>query len=442
MMSNMTGSEPLAAQARQLVQAGEWQQAADVLRQLIGEVTGVAAGQLTINRDQYSLNSLNGTVTLDDGRALFFKYHNEEGEDKTIEEYYNAELLRESGFRVDVPVYACGEPGRQILMYTLRHDRRMADICRDIEQQQAWDQEAEIEEAQRRADRDILTHTLPTLKPGLVSAVAAEPVHQLFYHRLISPENPEITAGLGGRVARFYVGKTFRLEDEELEWQTLSNLRWVINGVTYQHSLRQLFTEAGIRLAPAALAGHGVITAHGDAHNANVWYDTSEEIPQLVSFDPAFAGRNIPALLAEIKATFHNIFAHPLWLYEPSRCGELYKVTVMRRGDTLYVDHNWQLTPLRAAFLRDKGEEYWQPLLAQLARRGWLPPHWQRIFRLAMFCCPTLVLDLRAGGVSGHTQTSSALGLAMAMMLGSEPVEDTDEFSDWLAGISPAEQPL
>lgn len=58
-MSNMTGSEPLAAQARQLVQAGEWQQAADVLRQLIGEVTGVAAGQLTINRDQYSLNSLN-----------------------------------------------------------------------------------------------------------------------------------------------------------------------------------------------------------------------------------------------------------------------------------------------------------------------------------------------------------------------------------------------
>lgn len=97
-MSNMTGSEPLAAQARQLVQAGEWQQAADVLRQLIGEVTGVAAGQLTINRDQYSLNSLNGTVTLEDGRALFFKYHNEEGEDKTIEEYYNAELLRESGF--------------------------------------------------------------------------------------------------------------------------------------------------------------------------------------------------------------------------------------------------------------------------------------------------------------------------------------------------------
>src|SRR5688572_19562469 len=161
-MSNMTGSEPLAAQARQLVQAGEWQQAADVLRQLIGEVTGVAAGQLTINRDQYSLNSLNGTVTLEDGRALFFKYHNEEGEDKTIEEYYNAELLRESGFRVDVPVYACGEPGRQILMYTLRHDRRMANICRDIEQQQAWDQEAEIEEAQRRADRDILTHTLPT----------------------------------------------------------------------------------------------------------------------------------------------------------------------------------------------------------------------------------------------------------------------------------------
>jgi len=57
-----------------------------------------------------------------------------------------------------------------------------------------------------------------------------------------------------------------------------------------------------------------------------------------------------------------------------------------------------------------------------------------------MFCCPTLVLDLRAGGFSGHTPTSSALGLAMSVMLGSQPVEDTDEFSQWLAGISPAEK--
>ncbi|MFS2223360.1 hypothetical protein [Pantoea sp. B65] len=418
--------EPLAAQARTLARAGEWQQASDKLCQLIGEVTGTRALALQINRDQYSLNSLNGRVTLADDRTLFFKYHHEEGEDHTIEEYYRAELLREHGFRVDVPLYACGEPGRQILLYRLRDDRRLADVCRDIEMQPSEATEQQVIAAQRRADAEILQHTLPTLKPGRAAEVAAEPIHQLFYHRLITAgEQP----GLGGRVKQFYVDKSFQLADRQLSWQTLSNLQWEINGVRYSHTLRQLFLEAATLLAPAALAQHGVLVAHGDAHNANVWFETRGGAAELVSFDPAFAGSHIPALLAEIKATFHNIFAHPCWLYEPALAGDLYQVQVARVGDTLQVNHNWQLTSLRAAFLRSKGELYWQPLLAELKARGLLPANWQRIMRLALFCCPTLVLDLRAGGASGHTPTSSALGLALAVMLGSE---GDDEFQRWL----------
>lgn len=424
-----TPRQPLAAEARTLARAGEWQQASDKLRQLIGEVTGTQALTLQINRDQYSLNSLNGRVSLADGRTLFFKYHHEEGEDHTIEEYYRAELLREQGFRVDVPLYACGEPGRQILLYRLRNDRRLADVCREIDMQQSTVAAAEVIAAQRHADGEIFALTLPTLNVGCVSEVAAEPVHQLFYHRLISTgEQP----GLGGRVKQFYVDQCFQLADQQLSWQTLSNLQWEINGVRYRHTLRQLFVEAATLLAPAALAQHGVVVAHGDAHNANVWYETTGSEAHLVSFDPAFAGRHIPALLAEIKATFHNIFAHPYWLYEPARASEQYQVTVERLGDTLRVSHNWQLTPLRAAFLQSKGELYWQPLLAELKARGLLPANWQRIMRLALFCCPTLVLNLRAGSSSGHTPTSSALGLAMAVMLGSEA---DDEFNRWLTQL-------
>ena len=421
-----TSRQPLAAEARALTKAGEWQQASDKLRQLIGEVTGVSALALQINRDQYSLNSLNGRVTLADDRTLFFKYHHEEGEDHTIEEYYRAELLREHGFRVDVPLYACGEPGRQILLYRLRADQRLADVCRAIELQQTEIDAQQVIAAQRRADAEILQHTLPTLQNGRVSEVAAEPIHQLFYHRLITPG---VQPGLGGRVKQFYVDKDFQLADTQLSWQTLSNLQWEINGVRYSHTLRQLFLEAATLLAPDALAQHGVVVAHGDAHNANVWYETQGSQPELVSFDPAFAGRHIPALLAEIKATFHNIFAHPCWLYEPALAADLYQVAVTRAGDTLQVTHNWQLTELRAAFLQSKGELYWRPLLAALKARGLLPGNWQRIMRLALFCCPTLVLDLRAGGGSGHTPVSSPLGLALAVMLGSE---GDDEFNRWL----------
>ncbi|WP_434462931.1 hypothetical protein ACMV5L_11215 [Serratia plymuthica] len=426
--------EPLAAQARALTHAGEWRQAADKLRQLVLEITGVAVGELSINRDQYSLNSLNGQLQLADGRGLFFKYHHEEGEDHTIEEYYNAELLRNNGFRVDVPLYACGEPGRQILLYRLRHDRRLADVCREIELQQSWPQMAPVVDAQHRADAEILRMTLPTLKIGQSAAVAREPIHQLFHHRLVSPG---ATPGLGGRVAQFYVGKTFQLAQQALSWAQLQDLQWEINGVRYRHTLGELLLQAGELLAPAELAQHGVVIAHGDAHNANVWYETDRPPPQLVSFDPAFAGRNIPALLAEIKATFHNIFAHPFWLYEPQRCATHYRVAARLEGQRLIVEHDWQLTPLRAAFLQDKGALYWRPLLSELTTRGWLPHNWRRLMRLALFCCPTLVLDLRAGGGSGHTPESSALGFAIAMMLGSEPVDGKDVASRWFTAIDP-----
>lgn len=417
---------PYAAQARALAKAGDWPAASDRLGRLIAEITATPVLGLKINRDQYSLNSLNGQVALADHRTLFFKYHHEDGEDQTIEEYYRAGLLRDAGFRVDVPLYACGEPGRQILLYALRHDKRLAEVCHDIEDRNDWLSMGAVVDAQQRADRALWACCHPTFVSGSRESVVKEPIHQLFYHRLFSAGEP---AGLGGRVKLFYVDKVFQLAQEQLPWRELSRLQWEINGVLYPHSLEQLFLEAGERLEPSALAGQGALTAHGDAHNANVWFDTRGEQPELVSFDPAFAGSAIPALLAEIKATFHNIFAHPCWLYEPERAAQHYQVSVIRAGDRLKVSHNWQLTPLRRAFLDSKGVEYWRPLLAELKHRGWLPAQWQRIVRLAMFCCPTLVLDLRAGGHSGHTPTSSALGLAIAVMLGSG---GEDDFTHWL----------
>ncbi len=417
---------PYAAQARALAKAGDWSGAGDRLGRLIAEITGTPVLGVKINHDQYSLNSLNGQVALADNRTLFFKYHHEDGEDQTIAEYYRAGLLRDAGFRVDVPLYACGEPGRQILLYALRTDKRLAEVCHAIEDREDWQHMAAVVEAQQRADRALWVCCQPTLIPGSRESVAKEPIHQLFYHRLVSAG---AQAGLGGRVKQFYVGKTFQLGQEQIPWRDLSRLQWEINGVLYPHTLAQLFLEAGERLEPTALAGHGAITAHGDAHNANVWFDTHGGQAELVSFDPAFAGSAIPALLAEIKATFHNIFAHPCWLYEPERAAQYYQVAVIRTGDRLKVSHNWRLTPLRRAFLDSKGTGYWRPLLAELKQRGWLPAHWQRIIRLAMFCCPTLVLDLRAGGLGGHNPVSSALGLAIAVMLGSG---GEDDFTHWL----------
>lgn len=63
-------SEPLAAQARTLAKQGDWEGARTKLLQLVSEVIGASAKDLEINRDQYSLNSLNGLTELDDGRRF------------------------------------------------------------------------------------------------------------------------------------------------------------------------------------------------------------------------------------------------------------------------------------------------------------------------------------------------------------------------------------
>ncbi|WP_413283000.1 hypothetical protein [Vibrio sp. MA40-2] len=409
--------QPLAAEAHALSKLAQWDEARAKLMLLISQITGVEVKQLTINRDQYSLNSLNGIVSLIDSSDYFFKYHHEEGEEHSIEEYYRAELLKQHGFPVDVPVFACKEPGRQILLYTKRDEQRLADVCRTIEMQKDWANMAPVIEAQVAFDKLVLGKTLNSYRVGTKTQVNSEAIHQLFYRRLVDKVNP---VGFGGRVAKFYVGKTFALGSVVLDWDTFANAKWQINGIDYPHTIFELFQQASNVLDPINLANHGVVTAHGDAHNANVWFEQSDK-PSLSMFDPAFAGEYIPALLSEIKATFHNIFAHPYWLYEPKEVESNYDINVYFNDETstIHINHNWDLTPLRQSFLDSKMTHYWKPLIQFLADKNALPAHWKEIIRLGLFCCPTLVMNLRASADNSNTAYSSALGFALAVSLAS-----------------------
>ncbi|MET4638058.1 hypothetical protein [Mycetocola sp. 2940] len=443
----MSQLPPLATMARQSILDGDPETAQHLVSRLISEVTGSPVRSASINADQYSLNSLNGLAVLEQGDRYFFKFHSEEGEDTTITEYYNAEMLRENGYLVDVPVFANGEPGRQILLYRLREDARLADVARAHELGLAAPGTPggasaparpatadEIVRAQEQRDRRNTECLLATLHEASVTEIAAEPLHQLFHHRLTSPGQP---AGRGGRVKSFYEGQDFQLGELSIPWHELADLQWTINGVEYGRTLGSLFDEAGDRLAPERLTDSGAVIAHGDDHNANIWFTRDGDDVELVAFDPAFAGRHVPTLLADVKATFHNVFAHPLWLYEPGAATERYTVSVRRDGDRLQVEHDWALSPLRERFLASKEENLWRPLLRELAGRSWLPADWERVVRLALMLCPTLVMNLRAGAASGHTPTSSVIALSQAVSAGSAPTVGSDRFADFFAAITP-----
>jgi hypothetical protein len=433
--------EPTAL-ARRLVAAGRRTEAEQVVGAMIGRNFGLGLRRVSINADWSSLNSVNGVVEAEDGRRYFFKFHQEEGEDETVEEYYRAELLHRAGLPVDIPAMLCRTPGHQILLYSYRRDEQLAGVCLAMERSDEDRNLVEIVSLQRDLDRLTGEVYAATLHASDAARSAAEPVHQLFHNRLVTPPAND---RLAGRVERFYLSTVIAIPGASLPWRDFARLRWRINGVDYRHTLSDLFNESLVRLEPKRLGESGAVVAHGDAHNANVWIERHDGQAKLVLFDPAFAGEHVPALLADIKATFHNIFAHPFWLYHPDEADARFSVAVAVHGERIEVEHDWSLSPLRRSFLDAKIAVVWRPLIAALAERGLLPADWQRIIRLALFCCPTLVMNLSAGAAHGATRgrspALSALSFAIALMAGSEAAGGSDPFSRFLAELASPVRP-
>lgn len=424
------------AEIRALARVGEIEIAAERLAALLADLFQIAPRDIVINQDRYSLNSLNGFFVTDDGE-FFFKFHQEEGEEAMRGEYYRADILARAGLPVDQPILTSVLPGEQILVYRRRSDPRFSDVLRQLDLDPDTAAEAEAIAAKRRLSAHVLDVYRQTLHPITPEQAAAEPIHRLFHERLIDPVSDHYP---GGRLASFYIDKDFAFPGLTLPWAKLKDCRFVVNGVAYRRTLGSLFDEANSRLAPERLADAGGVTAHGDAHNANVWYGHDEQgAPLLSFFDPAFAGEHVPTLLAEVKTTFHNMLAHPLWLYDPEEAGTRFKAEARLQGRDLIVTTDFAPSRIRLALLAVKEQDLWKPLLATLKERGLLPPDWRRVVRLGLFLCPTLVMNLRAGA-GNHNPVSSLIGLSIAVSVGSEPESGEDLISRFLDAIDPDRQ--
>lgn len=437
-MSPGTTDSPTSL-ARRLVRAGKVTEAEPVVHALIADNFDLPVSRVRINADWTSLNSVNGRVTTADGTQYFFKFHQEEGEEGAVEEYYRSEILQNADLPVDVPLMVSSRPGHQVLIYALRHDRSLAQVCLDIELGSDEESISNIVELQRDLDRKTARVYIESLKPADAQLSSVEAIHQLFHHRLVTP--PDLDR-LGGRAARFYERARFNVGDRTLGWDELKGMRWRINGIPYMRTLGEVFDESLALLRPSRLGEGGRVVAHGDAHNANVWVEERNGSKRLVLFDPAFAGANVPALIADVKATFHNVFAHPFWLYHPALAAERLHVAASIDGDTLAVTHDWGLSRLREAFLESKIDLVWRPLVAELRRRSMLPDDWERIVRCAFFCCPTLVLNLSptlpTGRDVGRSHEISLLSFAASLMSGSEPADGSEDlFGRFFAAIAP-----
>ena len=399
----------------------------------LGDVFDIQVSNLQINHDQYSLNSLNGFFQSGD-KPFFFKFHQEEGEEDMKGEYYRAEIIAEAGLPIDMPVMTSTLPGEQILVYTKREDKRFSDVLLMLDKNPDDAAELRAADAEKVLNQKILDVALKTLHPVTPQQVAEEPMHHLFFDRMV---NLKTRQAPGGRYKDFYIGKEFKFPGVTLSWDEFSNASLVINGQRMQSTFGEIFETAVQRLNPVNLADAGGFTAHGDAHNANVWYKTNSSTPTLSYFDPAFAGKHIPSLLAEAKATFHNVFAHPLWLYDSNDAATAFQTDANYRDGNLFLDSEWELSRVRERLLEAKIEGFWQPFLKELVARKMLPATWQQTLRSALAMCPALVMNLR-GDADRHNPDSSAIAFAMVGLCGSAPEGGSNLITDFFDRIDPS----
>ena len=374
-----------------------------------------------------SLNSFNGFLTLADGKRLFFKTHAEP--DNVIGEYYNARRLAEAGYPIIEPVFSSTEAGKQLLIYEVIDSPSVFDIAWEIENGDNT-YLSTLTDAQNRADDLLFQCYRQTLIFQDAGDAALAPIHQLFYHRLTGGRLERFYGGLPGQIG---VGFQIHLPGGKFDMREVREVKWQINGEFYDQNLDNLILNA-IRLLIPSQSGMSVI-GHGDAHNGNVFFIPETDRPQLVYFDPAFAGRHDP-LLDVVKPLFHNVFA--MWMYFPGDKTRDTQISLKMSDDLWIVEHNYQLHAVRLMFLRSKLERVIIPLLQMLKEYKQLRSDWRTYLKSALFCCPFLTMNLADPGK--FTPEISLLGLAMSIEMACESKHNKSQIDQILDEAAEAAQ--
>ncbi len=385
----------------QRLQFSDAKKAAMLLQRWFARHMHLHVESVTLTPKAVSLNSFNGFYRLH-GEDYFFKTHVED--QGIIEEYYHAELLHQAGYAIVRPLKTLHEQGRQMVIYPVVRWPVMFDLVRAVEKhEKSTESSASMDvliAAERRECERLLAIYRTTLAPATAEEHARAPIHQLFWHRLA-----------GERYKHFYQGKQVPLPDalgQSLPFEQVLRSCWNVNGVLLDYTLEQLVERAKVVLDPAQAAF--TVVGHGDAHFGNVFL---EEQQRYLYFDPAFAGRHSP-LLDVVKPLFHNVFA--MWMYFPQEVAQEFELTLAVRGDTLFMEHTHEWSPIRKAILQTKLEYLLTPLLEYLRAVDALPQNWREIMQSALLCCPLLTINLL--DEARFPSKITWLGLLFTMLMG------------------------
>ncbi len=413
-------------QIKNLVDQNKIEEAQIALKKLLFEIFPyLHIEKVEIKQSQLSLNSVNGFITLHGAKELFFKFHTEENE--ILEEYYSSELLAKYHLPIVKPLYISRVPGKQILIYEKINNPTCFALLDGYERGEIGEIfEEKFLNAQKKLDKKLYNVAINTLQIVDNLVYDESRLLQLFYRRL------KVKNGTA-RVDEFYQNKDINLPDGTLiNFEELKKYKWVINDRKYESSLEDLILSATEVLDPFKYDKVPVCVGHGDDHYGNIFAFEENGKYEFKLFDPAFAEDIQHVLLTQVKATFHNIFAHPFWLYNPERLEKDLKIEfdLDEENKILKINHNWDLkeNSIRTKLLNVKIENFWKPLITELEKRNPPYPPLSRgqdcliFIKRALFCCPFLCLNLinldKEKSAVFYTPKTSLLALSKAVEMG------------------------
>lgn len=321
------------------------------------------------------------------------------------QEYYDAQVMHQAGYNIVLPIRTIQEYGQQMVIYPVIRWPEMFNLMRscDTEGDTRGITAKQLVAAEQQECQRLLEIYDKTLTLSSAQENAQAKIYQLFWHRLA-----------GERLQDFYMGKQVPFPSQEggsISFVELLSYHWVVNGkpITLDGELPTLgmLIERGKQVLNPE-RDFWTAVGHGDAHFGNVFLEAGKHY---LYFDPAFAGHHSP-LLDLVKPFFHNVFA--MWMYFGPDVARELEISVVLRGDTIYIEHTYDLPPIRQAMLEIKRDCLLKPLLALMKRHGVLPEDWRQILRSALLCCPLLTIDL----LKRLPVSVCWLGLSQVMQMG------------------------
>jgi hypothetical protein len=148
----------------------------------------------------------------------------------------------------------------------------------------------------------MFSEVLTLVKSTLVYEIQPSCNDKLFEGRL----KTKAADGTSGRLESFYQNSTLNLANCSISWDALLDKKWIIDGIEYEESLRELIQQAKAILSP--IQHRWTAISHGDWHEMNVYTSKKLSFPHFLFLDCEVSGRNEVIGDSIIYLTYNSIF--------------------------------------------------------------------------------------------------------------------------------------